>query len=71
MGNVQYATVLDVGTRTDRHAIDVAANSGHRPNADILTEGDKADDHAAGIDYDPLAELGGSTSVRTQRFNVL
>ncbi len=44
--NVKHAAFLNIATPFNNDCVVVAANSDTRPNADVIAEGDVADDHS-------------------------
>ena len=59
VGDVQHATVLHAGARTDADAVHVATNDRQRPDGAVFADFDVADHHRRAVDKCAFAQLRG------------
>ncbi len=55
MGHMQHAAILNISTGANGDVIHISTNSNQRPDTDIITQPDIANDHATAVDHDAIA----------------
>ena len=65
MRDVQNATVLNIGSRANRHIVNVSPDGNEWPDTNVIGQSDITNDHTTGVDHHAIALFGEQIFIRT------